>query len=80
MISQQGKENGQDGEARISDSLCSGTNKRIAPLATHFRIPSRVLFLTPATRAESSAIQLKILRLGGSSLRGLLSADCGPVE
>jgi hypothetical protein len=39
------------------------------PCATHLRMPSRVLFLTPAIRAVSSTMQLNSLRFGGSGVR-----------
>lgn len=39
----------------------------------HLRMPSRVLFLTPAIRAVSSTMQLKTLRLGGSGARMAIS-------
>ena len=45
-----------------SHALCKDTNTRIEPWLTHFRIPSRVLFLRPAIRAVSSTMQLKSLR------------------
>jgi len=41
----------------------------MAPCEIHLRMPSRVLFLTPAIKAVSSTMQLKILRLGGSGAR-----------
>jgi hypothetical protein len=39
------------------------------PCETHLRMPSRVLFLTPAISAVSSTMQLNILRWGGSGAR-----------
>lgn len=41
----------------------------MAPCEIHLRIPSRVLFFTPAIKAVSSTMQLKTLRLGGSGAR-----------
>lgn len=41
----------------------------MAPCEIHLRMPSRVLFFTPAIKAVSSTMQLKILRLGGSGAR-----------
>ena len=38
-------------------------------MATHLRMPSRVLFFTPAIRAVSSTMQLNILRVGISGAR-----------
>jgi hypothetical protein len=43
------------------------------PWDTHLRMPSRVLFLTPAIRAVSSTMQLNILRWGGSGARAATS-------
>lgn len=40
----------------------------MAPLLIHLRMPSRVLFLTPARKADSSTIQLNIFRAGASGL------------
>jgi hypothetical protein len=39
------------------------------PCETHLRMPSRVLFFTPAISAVSSTMQLNILRWGGSGAR-----------
>lgn len=43
----------------------------------HLRMPSRVLFLTPAIRAVSSTMQLNTLRLGGSGARMAVSGLLG---
>ena len=45
----------------------------MAPCEIHLRMPSRVLFLTPAIRAVSSTMQLKTLRVGGSGVRAAAS-------
>lgn len=46
-------------------------------MVIHLRIPSRVLFLTPAIRAVSSTMQLKTLRVGCSGgADGAGCADC----
>jgi hypothetical protein len=49
--------------------LWRGTKRRMAPCDTHFRMPSRVLGLTPAIKAVSSTMQLKTLRVGCSETR-----------
>jgi hypothetical protein len=54
---------------RSQGILCSGTKRQMAPCEIHLRMPSRVLFLTPAIKAVSSTMQLKTLRLGGSGAR-----------
>ena len=56
---------------------CSGTKRRICPFLTHWRIPFRVAFFTPATSALSSTMQLNTFLTGGAAAR-MIGVDGPP--